>query len=1095
MQNNGDKFLVAKNKADALAGIALTFLTSGSGNNHEFEMFKKNEKALMSIDGVIQSPIAFTPISTTLESNITDSQTLFSVAGISSINTGDTIKINDEYMEITNVGLGTTSVGPITETGNINLIEVNRGYIGSAATNHSTNDVTRLFSGGYNIVDSTVHFTEAPRGTNRTQRTSSNLEPVRSKFTGRVFLRKDYSTNVIFDDISNQFNGIDQNYRVKVGGADTVGINTGSSILLLNGIFQTPTTFNNLNNNYDFAGIGTTATNIVFTGITSSNGSLIINDSDVNQNQLPRGGVIVSLGSTGGLGVAPLVGARVKATVGAGGSTIVGVVGVATTGSSYGISTASYNNLTGELEVTTSTNHNFGDINEFVRLDGLTFNPSLPIANDTSFGLVGILSSKTFIVSIGSSTQSHDYVGSGTAFEYLHDLTFGSGYRNPVSVAVTDLTGNGSSADISAVAGDGGVLSFTINNVGTGYETPQIQVSSPSYSNLPVTGVSRRGIGSTTDTGTGAKITVGVSAANTSVGIGSTLFTVSSFVLENTGYQFQLGDVFKPVGLVTAIGVTTLTDFELTVTDVFNDQYSSWNFGQFDFIDSIKELQDGERTRFPLIYNANLLSFEKADDSLLDLKSLLLIFVNGVVQDPGEAFTFDGGTSFEFTQAPDPTDIIDIFFYKGTQGVDTVQVSAGASVAPTIKVGDSVQLIKNSGVTTSQDPRVIYSISSSDEVETNLYNGLGIDEINAKPLQWTKQKIDKKINGELVFKTRDSIEPLIYPTARIISDVGVGDTILFVDNASFFDYEEDFSTTDDFEIGAIGGLIVESTDLVAAGLTAIVSVAGTIQSLDITNAGKGYVGSAITVSIAAPATNNYYSITTSTTPPSGLTTATATVSVSNGSLNTVTITNPGFGYTQTKPPQVIAPSPTLKKEDIDLITNVQGFDGDVIGIAVTGGVNGNATAIKFTLSEDTGAGSGNPKGVFSNLQVGYPVYIFDTNVGHGVTSVFSDGAVVSTGTTCLDNVYLIDDINLSNKSIICNIMTGVNTTGVVTSSTGFSGRFSWGRLTGNGLVRSSNPISIGVTGKTLYSGISTFPTIQRRDFGLRDTGALRKNLP
>ena len=173
-----------------------------------------------------------------------------------------------------------------------------------------------------------------------------------------------------------------------MGGADTVGINTGSSILLLNGIFQTPTTFNNLNNNYDFAGIGTTATNIVFTGITSSNGSLIINDSDVNQNQLPRGGVIVSLGSTGGLGVAPLVGARVKATVGAGGSTIVGVVGVATTGSSYGISTASYNNLTGELEVTTLTNHNFGDINEFVRLDGLTFNPSLPIANDTSFGLV-----------------------------------------------------------------------------------------------------------------------------------------------------------------------------------------------------------------------------------------------------------------------------------------------------------------------------------------------------------------------------------------------------------------------------------------------------------------------------------------------------------------------------------------------------------------------------------------------------------------------------------------------------------------------------------------------------------------------------------
>ena len=138
---NKDRFKVSKTRADALAGINLTFTSFGAGNYHEFEMFKKNEKALISVDGVIQSPIAFTPISTTLEFNITDNQTLFSVAGISSITTGDTIKINDEYMEITNVGLGTTSVGPISETGTVNLIEVNRGYIGSSATNHTASDV------------------------------------------------------------------------------------------------------------------------------------------------------------------------------------------------------------------------------------------------------------------------------------------------------------------------------------------------------------------------------------------------------------------------------------------------------------------------------------------------------------------------------------------------------------------------------------------------------------------------------------------------------------------------------------------------------------------------------------------------------------------------------------------------------------------------------------------------------------------------------------------------------------------------------------------------------------------------------------------
>ena len=53
------------------------------------------------------------------------------------------------------------------------------------------------------------------------------------------------------------------------------------------------------------------------------------------------------------------------------------------------------------------------------------------------------------------------------------------------------------------------MLSFTINNNGTGYTKPQIQVSSPSYSNLSVTGVSRRGIGNTTDTGDGALISMG----------------------------------------------------------------------------------------------------------------------------------------------------------------------------------------------------------------------------------------------------------------------------------------------------------------------------------------------------------------------------------------------------------------------------------------------------------------------------------------------------------------------------------------------------------------------------------------------------------
>ena len=139
-------------------------------------------------------------------------------------------------------------------------------------------------------------------------------------------------------------------------------------------------------------------------------------------------------------------------------------------------------------------------------------------------------------------------------------------------------------------------------------------------------------------------------------------------------------------------------------------------------------------------------------------------------------------------------------------------------MSPTIKTGDIVQLFKV-GITTTQGSRTIFSIKSSDEVETNLYTGLGINETDFKPLSWTKQKVDKKVNGEIVSKSRDSIESQVYPTAKIIDDITTTSNQLFVDNAKFFNYEEDFSS---LVIGSVGGLIVGSTDNVAAGFTAVV---------------------------------------------------------------------------------------------------------------------------------------------------------------------------------------------------------------------------------------------------------------------------------
>ena len=383
-----------------------------------------------------------------------------------------------------------------------------------------------------------------------------------------------------------------------------------------------------------------------------------------------------------------------------------------------------------------------------------------------------------------------------------------------------------------------------------------------------------------------------------------------------------------------------------------------------------------------------------------------------------------------------------------------------------------------SGITTTQEQRTIYSITASDEVETNLYTLQGVDERNFKPLSWTKQKVDKKVNGEIVFKTRDSIESQVYPTSKIIGDLSTSDTELFVDNSRFFNYEEDNSA---LVVSSVGGLIVGAGEPVSAAFTATVSIGGTIQALTITNGGSGYVGSTTSISISAPQSIGI-----------GIgTTATATATITNGVITGTTITNPGLGYTISSVPQVLIQLPRVVKEDIDQISTIEGYDGIITGIAVTDGVGGHPLALKFTLEPDF---VNNASSQATDLKVGYPIVIFGTKVGHGVTSVDGgNSTVVATGTTCLDNIYIINDYVPAVGIITCNIMTGVNTSGINGASVGFgTGGFSWGRL--SGFTRSTNPISIGVTGLTIDSGLSTYPTVQRRDFGLRDTGSLRKDL-
>ena len=213
----------------------------------------------------------------------------------------------------------------------------------------------------------------------------------------------------------------------------------------------------------------------------------------------------------------------------------------------------------------------------------------------------------------------------------------------------------------------------------------------------------------------------------------------------------------------------------------------------------------------------------------------------------------------------------------------------------------------------------------------------------------------------------------------------------------------------------------------------------------------------------------------------------------------------GYGGTSIAP-NVIAPTPKYTVGIITQIQNVQGWSGIVTGITTTTGTGGHSLAMKFFLRMDVVDPS-----TLVNLAQSEPVSVVinETRVGTGVTTVDShDTSTVAIGTAFLDNVYRVHSISNIGRRVefTSNIHSGSAVVGIATTapnvdSAGISttpiGKFSWGRIYNYDI---KTPISIGVTGlnysqtagihTTDLVGLSTYPVLQRRDYGMRDTGSI-----
>ena len=1057
--------------------------TSGVGAAHTFTATNQNPKVLVAIDNLIQSPIVSTAVTTALYDEVLTTDNTITINDITSIFGGDLLKVGDEIVKVEGVGIGST-----------NALSVRRGWMGTnIQTGLSTGDLVTKVVGNYNIVANTINFIDAPYGNTPIGSTTNPPDErdylgitTSSSFQGRTFMRtaqknttnETYHKNYVFDDISEQFNGIKREFTLKSNGSDIDGISNEGAVILVNDMFQV---FGNLNNYTLSENTGITSITFAGAGRTTESDFAESMSNDVGVSTFPRGGMIVSVGSSAGFGYQPLVAAGGTVTVSAAGT--ISAVSIGNSGSGY--------RGKNRYEILTDTSNPVGVGSTEIYLENTNsvydIISLLNTGDNVTIGIGSFLRTNTPVVSVASTFVRIGF-GSTSSLEIPTGTQVSIGITNPTLGYVNVSVGE-SSVGISSIThvgfatimtGTGNIsTSVTITNPGSGYTStnlPFVTIDSPSsYTNLPLEYVS-----GTTGLGTAATIDI-------VVGQGS---SVIDFEINNTGYGYNNGErltvsVGGNVGIATTPGFSSSNQFEIQIERVIRDEFTGWSLGVLETFDDLNSYIDGSRVDFPLIKAGIPISINKTKGSKIELDQLLLVFVNGILQSPGVSYTFNGGSQITFSEALKIGDTLEICFYKG--GGDDLDVIE-REVIETIKYGDEVTLNydpdRGQKSYLQENDRTISSITNVDKCETLPYFGPGntVDTTLERPITWCRQTEDKIINGQEVSKDREIYEPVISPTANIISTVGIGSTIIYVDRLRpLFDLNNENSNSAFREAFRKSVTLVNPAVTIGSAATAVVSAAGTINSITINEGGVGY-STAPDVSVGI-----------------GSTTATATATITNGSVTAITITNPGSGYTQTNPPLVLIGPPAKQTESCDVLNSEYfGDSGIIVGLGTTSiGVGATGMVFHLHIPFDSDMRNADLVGTavtISGISTGDYFIVRNSNLGTASTSITAFGTdnstVVGIGSEFIDNVYVANTVGVVTQTVAgvstsvvkVTVNTDIEPDGVSGFSTGaFLGDYSWGKIILAGRTKEiSYPAhtltGIGTNGLT---GISTSSKVYR----------------
>ena len=761
----------------------------------------------------------------------------------------------------------------------------------------------------------------------------------------------------------------------------------------------------------------------------------------------------------------------------------------------HNVTGATYNAGTGDLELIIGSHSLATGTSIKLKKESLSFKCSkdsyttihkYPRSGDPAYDgveIIGVNSPTKFDVNVGVSTVPTFYKSGGTV--------------QGVIIAPRGNDPAASQTDVLQVIDE---KSFIINSGistrrhfyargGTVSIPMEVVIDSPlSYSNIPLQ------YSSSSVSGIGSNATIDVV-----VGQGS---SVVDFTIKNTGYGYGNGEILTlPIGGTTGIPTTSgYNEFQVNIENVFTDEFTGWSLGQLQSLDDISYLFDGGRLMFPLTESGEVISIRASKGSPISIQDTLLIFVNDVLQTPGQGYKFDGGSTLTFTEAPKAGDTCKIIFYKGSGGQDV----KFRDVEEPVEVGDTLELYATDPVPSylDEDPRAVTNIKSTNNVDTIAYYGPGIvgDPNFERPVNLNRQTEDIILNGKEVAKDRSWYEPRVVPSANIIKSVKVGSTQLYVDNVRpIFDSQNE----SDLNLNFQNKVTLTSQDVkVGASATSVISTGGSVTSISILDGGSGYT-STPNVVISNPVGFGSTAI------------ATATVSAA-GTISSVNVSFAGTNYSEN--PQVLIEPPVTLTETNDVDSYIGDY-GVVVGFGTTTSSSVDKMIMDLYIPVYSDLRDTKLVGTavtISSLDVGDYFMVFASNAGSATTSITSkdvDGNIIGVGTQFIDNIYQVSASTIQQRDVV-----GVGTTAVrrvyanisglstvtfgssnltfdstnftfdndgegagsgfvgVMTASNFFGNFSWGKITLTGRSESSQYSTYPDDG---ISGISTWPVVQR----------------